>query len=76
MYGCEASHAYFVLVMMNCLNYGWSMLLGPTPSSPSWVSGDVKFGVNEREPQVLFGCSVASLDLAKAFTLKVAGLWA
>ena len=53
--GCEASHARSMLVMMNNSNGMWSWLLRLNLSDPPLVLGGVEFGMNGKEPYVLFG---------------------
>ena len=54
MCGYEASHARSVLVTSNSSHGTMSLPSKPDSIDPPWVSGDVKFGVDGKEFQILF----------------------
>ena len=70
VWGDEASYACSMLMMMNSSHYGWSWPLWLNLSNPLWVLGDVEFGMNAKESQVLFGVSCGILRPCQNLYIK------
>ena len=73
MCGCEASHAHSMLVMINNSHCRWNLPLRTSPSGPLWVLGGIKFGVDGKELQVLFGLQCGILKPWQSLYIKGGG---